>query len=616
MAALGCMLVIACGGGPSLAQGSPGMSGGNTAGGAPDRAPGAPPAPEPAPSSGSAAGPGFTPSGGGYAGYGEPSLPGGGTVPPFARQEVDNPFQFNNLQAPVGDPGLTGTMGSMESIPTELPGPDKLLPLGGKLPSIRLEATYNEPVNLRDCLVYAILHNLPIRISSAGVSSSKWLAVAKFGGFLPNMNMYTLDQLLAGSSLIGGVIPTTFHTPNAQAQAQVQWFPFQGGSVLFGSLQALHQFRAARAGYHGTINDNLLAVGQGYYNLLLNQALLQIQIRAVDVSRAQLVLNRQLEHAGTGTRFNVLQAETQLASDEQNLLTQQVNFRKSAINLATLMNLNLGVNILPSDVEIKKVRLIDPVLDINGLINVAILNRPELQQFKELKIAARRNIQLQAAPLYPQMQFYGSVQGNGATFGRSTQVVPGVPTLVAVQGPLLPAPPVMVTSGAPLAGTVPIYPAGVTLTRASIQSRQMRRSYTMGWQVNWSFSGLGVPNVSNIESARALAKQTTLQANQQLLNVQNQVRTSYLNSQTAERLIDVSSKAVVSSSEQLRLARVRLANGVGTNIDVLQAQQVWVQALVNKASAIIQYNNAQVQLLRDIGLISVDTLTSGKLVRG
>jgi outer membrane protein TolC len=535
-------------------------------------------------------------------------------VPPFAKSGIDNPFQYTNQMAPPGDPALTGAVGVQESIPTELPGPDKLIPLAGKLPAIRLEATYNEPVSLRDCVTYAVNYNLPIRITQAGMESQKWLLVGQAGNFLPNISMQFLQQLQAGSSLIGGVIPTTFHTPFTNAQVQGQQYLFRGGSVLFGTLQAMHNWKASKAQYHGSINDNLLAVGLGYYNLLLQQTLLQIQIRAVDVSRAQLILNRQLEHAGTGTRFNVLQAETQLASDEQNLLNQQVAFRIAAINLATLMNLNLGVNIIPADGEIRKVRLIDPSLDINKLLNVAILNRPELQQYKELRLAARRNIQVQAAPLYPSFQLFGQIAGNGATLQHDTTVVPG--SLQLVEMPVqLTGRPIGTTSNAPLSGG-PIFQAGVTESRALEESRQMRVSYQMGMQLNWGFTGLGVPNLGNIQSARWLARQVTLQGNQQLLAVMQQVRTSYLNSQTAERLIDVSSKAVVSSSEQLRLARVRLANGVGTNIDVLQAQQVWVQALVNKASAIIQYNNAQVQLLHDLGLISVDTLTSGRLIRG
>ncbi|HEY9869148.1 MAG TPA: TolC family protein, partial [Candidatus Obscuribacterales bacterium] len=161
----------------------------------------------------------------------------------------------------------------------------------------------------------------------------------------------------------------------------------------------------------------------------------------------------------------------------------------------------------------------------------------------------------------------------------------------------------------------PVFLAGVVPNPPAPVRRQVRKSYTIGFRVDWNYPNLGVPDAANVMSAKAVARQVTLQANQQLLDVLTQVRQSYLNSQTAEKVIDVASAQVVSSAEQLRLARVRLANGVGINLDVIQAQQAWVQALANKANAIIDFNIAQAQLLRDMGIITVDTLTSGRLVR-
>lgn len=512
-----------------------------------------------------------------------------------------------------------------EAIALQLPKPSQLLTLGGKLPAIRLEANYTEPISLKGALNYATDNNLAIRISSANKESQKWLAVSAFGGFLPNIIMNFQHQLLSGSSLIGGIIPQTFHTPNTSAQAGVQMFGFQGGSVLFSSLSQLHQFRAARHGLKGTINDTLLAVTKGYYNLVRNQALLQIQTRAVEVSRAQVLLNNQLESAGTGTKFQVLQSETQLARDEQNLLTQEVALRNSAIDLATALNLNSAVNFLSVEQEVRKVRLIDPSMDINRLIALAIIYRPELRQYEDLRIAAKRSIQTAAAPLYPQMQFYANVFGNGATLTRDYALQPGsfstVPLNTVANGQ-----PINLNqfgagssgssgSGAAGGSNSVILNTGEKFNPPAFVNRQMRKSYSIGVRVDWNYPNLGVPSLANVQSARYIARQAMLNSNQQLLFVLQQVRESYLNSATAERQIEVADRAVLSAAEELRLSRVRLANGVGTNIDVINAQRDFTTALVNKADAIIQFNITQAQLLHDIGLITTDTLTSGKLVK-
>ena len=526
-----------------------------------------------------------------------------------------------------------------EAIELSLPQPSQLISLGAKLPPIRLEANYTQPISLKDSLLYSLDNNLAIRIANANKSAQKWLTVGQFGNFLPNMIMNFQHQFLKGASLIGGVIPTTFDTPNTTAQAGFQMFGFQGGAVLFGTLSQLHQFRAAREQLHGTVNDTLLAVTRGYYNLVQNQALLQIQTRAVEVSRAQVVLNQQLEQAGTGTKFQVLQSDTQLARDEQNLLGQEVALRNSAIDLATTLNLNAAVNFLSVETEIRKVRLIDPSLDINTLVSLAVLNRPELRQYESLRVAARRNIQVAAAPLYPQFQFFGSVNGNGATLGHSTTESKPSFTTVAVNAPsssstiVSPNPNIVgngsstlvasgttqdvfsQAAGAGASNKQPLVAAAEQYNAPTAVSRQMRKSYTIGLRVDWNYPGLGVPTVASVWAAKALARQALLNSNQQLLNVLQQVRESYLLSQTAEREIEVTTKAVISAAEELRLSRVRLANGVGTNIDVINSQRDFTTALVNKAQAIIQFNIAQAQLLHDIGLITVDTLTSGRLAK-
>ncbi len=524
-----------------------------------------------------------------------------------------------------------------EAIELSLPQPNQLMSLGSSLPPIRLEANYTQPISLKDSLLYSLDNNLAIRIANSNRAAQKWLSIGQFGNFLPNMIMNFQHQFLKGSSLIGGVIPTTYDTPNTSAQAGFQMFGFQGGAVLFGSLAQLHQFRAAREQLHGTVNDTLLAVTRGYYGLVQNQALLQIQTRAVEVSRAQVLLNQQLEQAGTGTKFQVLQSDTQLARDEQNLLGQEVALRNSAIDLATTMNLNAAVNFLSVETEIRKVRLIDPTLDINTLVSLAVLNRPELRQYEQLRIAARRNIQVAAAPLYPQMQFFGSINGNGATLGHSQVLTKPSFTTVAVNAPsssstivstnpnVASSAGTLVTSGgvqtiiggtgSGTSNTAPLVAAAEQYTAPTLESRQMKKSYTIGLRVDWNYPGLGVPTAANVWSAKALARQALLNSNQQLLNVLQQVRESYLLSQTAEREIEVTTKAVISAAEELRLSRVRLANGVGTNIDVINSQRDFTTALVNKAQAIIQFNVAQAQLLHDIGLITVDTLTSGRLVK-
>ncbi len=504
-----------------------------------------------------------------------------------------------------------------EAIELRLPMGDQLMSLGSKLPPIRLEASYTQPISLREVVQYSLDNTLDIRIQREVVTQNKWILGNSLGKFLPDALMSYNSQYQAGTNLIGGTIPVTFGNPFVTATAGFRYFGFRGGSVMFGSLANMHNYRAAKQGLRASINDTLLNVTRLYYNLVQNQALLQIQTRAVDVSKAQVLLNQQLERAGTGTRFQVLQSETQLARDEQALLTQEVDLRRTAIDLATALNLNSAVNLLSVESEVRKVRLVDPSIDVNQLINLAILNRPELRQFEQLRMAAKRNIQVQAAPLYPQFQFFGGYNGNGQTltnqYGNSTPSISVVP----IQGAGFTAQTITSTAGGNAVVSAPqtVYPVAAVYNPSQITDRSLRKSYQIGMRVDWNFLGMGTQDLANIQAARAVARQATLRVNQQVIAVLQQVRTSYLTSLTAEKQIEVATKEVLSSAEELRLSRVRLANGVGTNIDVINAQRDFTQALVRKAQAIVAFNIQQAQLLRDIGVISYDTITSGRLAR-
>ncbi len=56
--------------------------------------------------------------------------------------------------------------------------------------------------------------------------------------------------------------------------------------------------------------------------------------------------------------------------------------------------------------------------------------------------------------------------------------------------------------------------------------------------------------------------------------------------------------------------QLRFQYGLGKNIDVLKAQQDYTSALIAKAQALKNFDVAQAQLLHDIGIISITTLTA------
>jgi len=453
-----------------------------------------------------------------------------------------------------------------------------LITIDERMNPYELEASGEKTISLRQALLTAVDQNLDIGIANTKISSQKWTYLGSLGKFLPTptMGYYTgyakgdLNFPLFGSSAQNGSSSQVGNNNSTQGSTQgsrinsafniatagFAYDAYQGGKVVFTALQNRNLLRAQRAESKATFSDSLLQTAQNYYNLVLSEALLQVRIRAVETSVEQLRINSELAQNGLATNLDVLQSKTQLSRDRQALIDQQVARRTAAITLADTLNMQLGEDLAPAVRILRKVRLVSTDLKTGDLLRLAIDHRPELKQYEELRKAAKKAIIVATSPLQPTARLQGNIIGLGPHISS------------------------------------------------------METIYTLFFSVNWKLNNLGTYDLSNVQSSRYQARQRLLEANKELVTVLDQVRTSLLNSLRSEKNIYETIDEVRSATEELRLAQLRFENGLGTNIDIINAQRDLTTAQIDHAQAIINFNIAQVQLVHDIGLTSVDTLTS------
>jgi outer membrane protein len=447
-----------------------------------------------------------------------------------------------------------------------------LVPLSLAKDPIRLEAHYNEPLSLREAIAYALGNSLAIKIARESYVYQRFQFYGQVLDVLPNFS--------TGYNLTDSKIRPNSTSFSRVYSATLRYPVFTGGNVLYTALAQYYRQKGWGEAYHASINDALLDVYQKYTNLVLNQAVLQIRAKSLAISQSQLNLNNSLYQSGNGTQFAIMQSRSQLAADREALVTQQVAVRQAAMALAFALNMPMAVNVVPSEEIISEQSLIDPAMSIDNLLDLALQNRPDLKQYELFRLSAARNVQVAASPLYPQASFNTSYTHSTTNIfpPRQSQANSGV-------------------SGSNIAG------AGVF--------GGLFNTFQGGFGVSWSLPNLGATYIFNVISARALSRQAMLQANQALLLVSEQVRSSYLNTIMAREQIDSAAYGVASAAEALRLANLRLQTGLGSNLELISAQRDYVTALTSQAQAIVGSNQAQAQLLHDLGLISATTLLDG-----
>ena len=117
---------------------------------------------------------------------------------------------------------------------------------------------------------------------------------------------------------------------------------------------------------------------------------------------------------------------------------------------------------------------------------------------------------------------------------------------------------------------------------------------------NWTLFDSGY-TAGKVKQAVEGYKKAQEQLKQTVDSVQLDVRQTYLSLKAAEQSIATSSSAVGLAEEDYKIKVIRYQAGVGTNLDVLDAQVALTTAKNNFLKAMYEYNNFRAKLDKAMG---------------
>ncbi len=315
------------------------------------------------------------------------------------------------------------------------------------------------------------------------------------------------------------------------------------------------------------LSELRLTVSQAYYQLQEADEQVNISEQAVISAQRSLKDAEALEKAGVGTRFSVLQADVQLANEQQNLVnnlsTQQQSRRQLAQVLSTPEKLNLTAS--------------DPVasagtwnMTLETSIIKAYQNRVELDNQLLQRDLSDAQRQIALSTTRPSLTAFAQAgPGLRWDFNRTN-------------------------------------PDDGDDTTSGIQRGTL--GYQTGLRFQWLFGDGGATKAAARQQAlnKAIADENFEAARNQ---VRLEVENAFYDLAANLRNIVTSEKGVEQADEALRLARLRFKAGVGTQSEVVDAERDLTTAQGNRVSAVINYNRALVAIQRAIG----ETLVAPKL---
>ena len=324
------------------------------------------------------------------------------------------------------------------------------------------------------------------------------------------------------------------------------------------SLQNIDLYRAAkaneRAAYFSKQSSRglvVLTVGDAYLQSLALGA--QVDNAKALLQADQVLLDQAVaEHqAGTAANLDELRARVQFQTQQQALVSAEVNFAKAKIAL----NREIG---LPAEQEIQ---LTDTApyadlatMNIDEAKRIAYQSRQDYQGLQAQVRAAQLQRRAAKWERLPTLDFQGNYGVTGITGGLYH-------------------------------GT---FVAGGTLNLPLFEEAKFRGD-----------SGVAAANLTNLTQQLAALKE---QINQQL-------RDSILDVQTATELVRVAQSNVNWRAQELEQTTDRFQAGVDDNLPVVQAQATLADAETTLVNTTSQHNQAKLGLARNLGIVDTQYAT-------
>lgn len=494
-------------------------------------------------------------------GYG--SLANARNVPDFSQPQMDR-FQAIIAQSPPS-PMSPETSPPAEPNNQGNPNIEYLNPSANPLlfptrpEEVKIDV--NQPITLEQAIELAIRNNKELQEVRLNLERSfKELREAE-AGWYPNvdvlLNLIDADTASgqrqqelatrAGELTIEDTQTTTF-----DGLVELSYDLYTGGRRGADVRRAKRQVRLNELQVEQLTEETRFAATRDYLGLQDTGAQVQIAQAAVEDASQTLRDARLLEQAGLGTRFDVLQAEVELANAQQELTRAEANQQTASRQLAQTLSVGPQVGLSTKD-EIKEAGTWN--LSLEESIVLAFKNRSELEQRLVQREISEQQRQIALSEIRPQLSVFANYQ-----FLDDLEDEIGISD-----------------------------------------------GYSVGARVQWRIFDGGAA------VARAQQSEKDIEINEtQFANERNQIRLQveqgYFELQANQNNIKTAQIAITQAEESLRLARLRFQAGVGTQTDVINAQSALTEARGNLLTAVIDYNQSLNQLQR-----AVTNLPEGRL---
>lgn len=401
----------------------------------------------------------------------------------------------------------------------------------------------SDTLTLEKCVEIAMANNPQIRAAEGGYEASHASLTMARSAYLPQISLQASATQNAGTFLIGpSAIPRDFQNYTTSFQTQQLIFDF--GKTIARISASSDLVDASEQDYKSMEQVVVLNTNIAYFNYLQAQRVQDVNVEAVKQAEEHLRQAKGFYNAGSRPQFDVVKAEVDLANASVNLIRAENALKLGRIQLENVLGVKLPIGFaLRDNLEVSQVNV-----DLNASLETAMQVRPEIVGSRA-RVEANKSLLTAAWTAHlPTV----NVSGGYGWRGLSLE-------------------PLYNSWNVGLSFAFPIF---------------------QGWALD-----------AGVDQARANLKTAEASTDVVIQSVVLDVQQQYFTLQEAAQRIEASRKLVEQSKEALKLAEGRYNSGIGSAVEITDAQVTLANARITYIQSLYDHRVAYARLQRAMGTI-------------
>lgn len=286
---------------------------------------------------------------------------------------------------------------------------------------------------LRNCIDYALEHNITIRRNRINVESTQEDVKTAKADFLPSLSGNISQRIVnrpnsASGTIISGDNITTSESKtsyNGSYGIDANWTVYNGNKRMNTLKQQQLNSRIAELTVNESENSIEENITQIYVQILYSAEAVKANESTLEVSQKEFERGQELFNAGSIASSDLAQLEAQVSNDNYQLVTSQTTLQNYKLQLKQLLELDGDFEMDLFLPQLDDSSVLIPLPTKDDVYQTALNLRPEIESSKLNIEAADMNIKIIRAGYIPSLSLsagIGTTNANANDFSFSEQV--------------------------------------------------------------------------------------------------------------------------------------------------------------------------------------------------